>query len=433
MSLPISRSSSTPPSPSSRTTSRAYATSPSMVRARSKETLELRTIRLQGLAGVIVQSIKVLLQSRLNILLLMGFPLLMGSYNGWSDGLQFWLSLIVLVPLAERLSFVTEQLAAHTSSTIGGLLNATFGNLTELIVCYFALKDGLLRVVQLSLLGSVLSNLLLVLGMSFIVGGLRHKVQKFKEAVGHVNSGLLLLASSALVVPTLLIKTGKDNDQTDDLTASRLISVLLFINYCLYLLFQLRTHVTLFEDESDHDNDGPVELGPRAAAAWLAIITVAVSTVSSELVEAIKGTAEEHSMSSVFICAIVIPLAGNAAEHGAAVIFAYRNKMDIVMGICLGSATQVALLVLPACVLMGWTMEQPMTLIFETFEVFTLILTIITVTFMLIASNGESNWLVGVILVSTYVVFAVGFWTHKNESLNATHFELSTNLTELML
>lgn len=154
--------------------------------------------------------------SYLNWLLLLGLPLAVGHFANWHDGTMFWLSLACLVSLAERLAFATEQLSLHTSPTIGGLLNATFGNMTELIVCVFALRDGLERVVQLSLLGSVLSNLMLVLGASFLVGGLRYKEQRFKDAVGQANTGLLLMAAMALILPTMLKLTGADRDRSDD-------------------------------------------------------------------------------------------------------------------------------------------------------------------------------------------------------------------------
>eukprot|EP00038_Savillea_parva_P003554 m.127307 g.127307 ORF g.127307 m.127307 type:complete len:458 (-) comp11208_c0_seq4:48-1421(-) len=370
-----------------------------------------------------------------NVMLLFVFPLMFAPMFGVTPGANFALSLLVLVPLAERLSFVTEQLALHTNAVLSGLLNATFGNVTELIVCWLALREGLIRVVQLSLLGSVLSNLLLVLGASFFVGGLRYKKQKFKQIVGQVNSGLLMLGVIALILPTILVKTGKDVDVSNDISSSRLCSAVLLLNYMLYLYFQLNTHLYAFADDST-DCETPI-LSARVAGGWLAAITVAVALVSNVLVDTITGAAEDYHMSSVFICAVLIPIAGNAAEHGAAVIFAYRNQMDIALGIALGSATQVALFVLPVCVLLGWFENQPMTLYFQPYECLVLLLAIIVTTFVLTAASGRSNWLVGVILISTYFIICVGFFDHRNENLELHGVRLPTTspltgLTTLM-
>eukprot|EP00035_Acanthoeca_spectabilis_P022367 m.443315 g.443315 ORF g.443315 m.443315 type:complete len:452 (-) comp18953_c0_seq1:1439-2794(-) len=351
-----------------------------------------------------------------NILLLLLFPLIFGSAIELTPGVSFGCSLLVLIPMAERLSFVTEQLALHTNAVLSGLLNATFGNVTELIVCWLALREGLIRVVQLSLLGSVLSNLLLVLGASFLFGGLRHKKQKFKQIVGQVNSALLMLGVIALILPTILVHSGKDVDVSNDVSSSRMCSAVLLMNYLLYLYFQLHTHLSAFADEAPDNGEVPL-LSARVAGVWLAAITVAVALVSNVLVDAITGAANDYHISSVFICAVLIPIAGNAAEHGAAVIFAYRDQMDIALGIALGSATQVALFVLPVCVLLGWFEGQPMTLYFQPYECLTLLLTIIIVTFVLTAASGRSNWLVGVILISTYFIICVGFFDHQSENL----------------
>eukprot|EP00039_Didymoeca_costata_P012747 m.185255 g.185255 ORF g.185255 m.185255 type:complete len:411 (+) comp15568_c0_seq2:432-1664(+) len=370
----------------------------------------------------------VLLGSRLNVLLLFAIPMVWFSFYHSHDGVLFWTSLIVLIPLAERISFVTEQLAQHTNPTLGGLLNATFGNITELIVCIFALIDGYMRVVQLSLLGSVLSNLLLVLGASFFVGGIKYKEQNFKEAVGQANTGLLTLAAMALIMPTMLRLTGADDDRSDDLRSSRLVSIILLINYGLYMVFQMHTHTYLFDPDptikESEDGAGEKLLSLKSSLVWLAIITAGVSFTSNVLVQAISGAAELYGISSVFICAILIPIAGNAAEHGAAVIFAWRNEMDIVMGISLGSATQVALCVLPMCVIFGWILDRPMSLYFQSYETVMLLVSVIIVTFMLVGANGKSNWFIGVVLMSTYVVVACTFWDHRDVNMTTSHYPI---------
>jgi len=370
--------------------------------------------------------------ARTNALLILLVPLFLGSVIQLTPGLSFGCALVVLIPMAERLSFVTEQLALHTNGVISGLLNATFGNVTELIVCWLALREGLIRVVQLSLLGSVLSNLLLVLGATFLVGGLRYKKQKFKQIVGQVNSALLMLGAIALILPTVLVHSGKDEDVTNDIPSSRMCSIVLLANYALYLYFQLRTHLHAFADEGEGSNETPL-LSAKVAAAWLAGITFAVALVSNVMVDAITGAAEDYNISSVFICAVLIPIAGNAAEHGAAVIFAYRNQMDIALGIALGSATQVALFVLPLCVILGWMENQPMTLYFQPYECLTLLLTIIIVTFVLTAASGRSNWLVGCILISTYFIMCVGFFDHRSEDLDLHGVRSATRSPHLIV
>eukprot|EP00041_Stephanoeca_diplocostata_P016726 m.330455 g.330455 ORF g.330455 m.330455 type:complete len:430 (-) comp20461_c0_seq2:185-1474(-) len=365
----------------------------------------------------------VLFGAKSNVLLLALPVLWMAEAMQADPGLRFWISLVCLVPLAERLSFVTEQMALHTNSTIGGLLNATFGNVTELMVCIFALREGLIRVVQLSLLGSIISNLLLVLGFSFFVGGIRYKEQKFKEVIGNINSGLLMLSATALLLPTLLKLTGADTDDSDDLQSSRAVSLILLINYGLFLLFQLKTHTSLFEDDDDDDAE-PIVLGPKVAAFWLTIITVIVSMTSDILVSTIRETASEFGISSGFMCAVLIPMAGNAAEHGAAVIFAWKNQMDLALGIALGSAIQVALFVLPVCVLLGWLEHKSMSLYFQSFDCVVLLLTVILTVFVLFSGGGKSNWLMGAILISAYIVIAIGFYDHKTEDLSLDHFAI---------
>ena len=311
--------------------------------------------------------------SWLNVLLLLAPLSLWGVHEKWGDGFVFVTSMLALVPLAERLSFVTEQVAAHTNPTVGGLLNATFGNVTELIVCVLALRDDMVRVVQLSLLGSVLSNLLLILGVSFFVGGLRYKQQRFREMSVHVNSALLMLATMALVFPEVLLLSGEDIDRSDDISSSRFVAAILLANYILFLVFQLRTHANEFESESlpapalegpaptgtlsesassRAEHEPGAVLGLRTALLWLSVTTVLISALSDCLVDAIEGAARQLDISSVFICAVLLPIVGNAAEHGAAIIFAWRNEMELVLGIALGSASQVALLVLPGMVLL---------------------------------------------------------------------------------
>ena len=218
---------------------------------------------------------ELLFTSQLNWLLLCTPFAFIGQSSGWSETSIFIFSLLAIAPFAERLSFVTEQLALHTSETLGGLLNATFGNVTELIVSLFAMKAGLLRIVQVSLLGSVLSNLLLVLGTAFLVGGLRHPQQQFNRTAQTASFGLLLFATMGMMYPMVLDLTHEELDEDSGLLVSRLTSCCMLGTYCLYLAFQLGTHTHIFEGEEDDDDEEEERiLGASGAIFWLAVITV---------------------------------------------------------------------------------------------------------------------------------------------------------------
>merc|ERR1719272_779171 len=211
-------------------------------------------------------------------------------YYAWNPGLTFLFSLLAIAPFAERLSFVTEQLALHTSEVLGGLLNATFGNVTEVIVSLFALQRGLLRIVQVSLLGSILSNLLLVLGCAFFAGGVSFKSQKFNKTSCSVNSGLLVLSVMTLSFPMIIEQTGEANAAASVLTISRAVSVLLLLTYLCYIYFQLYSHTHLFnEDDDDDDGEGPEDeeaiLGVWGSIFWLAVITIFISLLSEYMVD----------------------------------------------------------------------------------------------------------------------------------------------------
>ncbi|KAJ9459833.1 Vacuolar cation/proton exchanger 5 [Diplonema papillatum] len=416
---------------------------------------------------------EVLFGSKIN-LGLAALPFVLGGKAlGLSDGSVFLLAMVAIVPCAERLGFVTEQLSEHTSDTVGGLLNATFGNATEVLVALFALKGKLYRVVQLSLLGSILSNLLLVLGVACFVGGLRWKIQTFKVVSGAVPSAMLLIAVIGTLLPAALKMSGQEDDRSDEVNFSRFVAIVLLTMYGAFLVFQLRTHSEEFEganevteypsalrkddeDPSFASSEAPAVFVPNllntsysqhdASAAsyeaiivepscpptptaeppvlnmwesigWLAFITVVISLISEVIVSTIEGFTKQYNVNSVFTSAVIIPVFGNAAEHAAAILFAYRNRMDICMGIAVGSSTQIALCLLPICVLVGWFIDRPLTLFFNGFETASLMASVIIVTAIL--QNGTSNWLMGFLLVGAYLVIACGFWVHELENLSA--------------
>lgn len=363
----------------------------------------------------------IFLSSKLNIFLLF-IPLatLSRTGQGWGDGWTFGMSLIAICPLAERLGFVTEQLAHFTNSTLGGLLNATFGNATELIVSIFALKAGLLRVVQLSLLGSILSNMLLVLGCAYLFGGTRFKEQTFNKDGVMMNFGLLLLSVMGLSLPAMLHFTHTElHGTSSELALSRFAACILLVIYIAFLYFQLMTHRDLYEEEESEDDDDDDEeeivLTFWGGIGWLTVITVFISILSDYLVDAIEGASAQWDVSTAFISVILLPLVGNAAEHASAVMFAMKNKMDISLGVAIGSSTQIALFVVPLCVLLGWMFDRPLDLNLQVFETASLFVTVITVAF--VSQDGKSNWLKGLTLVLAYVLLSASFFFHKDAQL----------------
>jgi Ca2+:H+ antiporter len=394
-----------------------------------------------------------LLGSRLNVLLL-AFPLACLSVGThWGDGWTFLFSLLGICPLAERLGFITEQLAQYTNSTLGGLLNATFGNLTEVIVSCAALRKGLLRIVQLSLLGSILSNMLLVLGCAFLGGGLKYREQRFNAAGASVNVTLLMLAVLAHALPALLGATHTELRGSASLLAlSRFTSFIMLMCYGAFLYFQLVTHRELYEDEpapkadkaagggaaaasaaseapaggesvdaeeSKEDDEDELVLSFGGALACLAVVTALIAVLSEFLVDAIEGAAEAWGLPLAFISVILLPIVGNAAEHMSAVIFALQNKLDLAIGIAVGSSTQIALLVTPGCVLLAGAMRKPLDLNLQPFETGALLVGVLMLAFTL--QEGRTNWLKGAALVAAYVVVAAAFAAHDDPRLAAEH------------
>ncbi|GFR46341.1 hypothetical protein Agub_g7912 [Astrephomene gubernaculifera] len=535
-------------------------------------------------------------------LLLFALPFaFIARFADWGDGATFTLSCLALVPLAERLGFVTEQLAMYTSDTLGGLLNATFGNATEMIISAFALIQArhgstatYLRVVQLSLLGSVVSNLLLVMGTAFIAGGFRNKMQTFNQTGINVNAGMLVLATFAVLLPSLLDATHTEvkGGNRSELALSRFECIFMFLCYCVFLFFQLKTHSDLF-DESGGASDPPTAatttttrtpaIGPSAPASgggglgsfppsppllgssgyigggsgratgvgnggfgaslnnpggagesdleaagggggsggggvgggllrscsidgrevtiggrfasgavavggrnlemvekrtgsgrstgkaadverlplvtadrstgpgdhdedddegrspsshggeeeeeapvlsrtgcflWLAGVTVFISFLSEFVTDAIKGASHSLGIPMPFLTTILLPIVGNAAEHASAIVFAYRNRIEIALGVAVGSSTQVSMMVVPFCVLLAWTMGLPLDLDFTSFEAFVLFGCVLLA--VLVVQDGHANYLKGILLLLTYFFISAGFWCHKDTYLEGS-------------
>ncbi|XP_038998166.1 vacuolar cation/proton exchanger 5-like isoform X3 [Hibiscus syriacus] len=374
----------------------------------------------------IYRSIKtVVFSNKLNLLMPFGPLAILVHKLTASNGWVFFLSLLGITPLAERLGYATEQLAFFTGPTVGGLLNATFGNATELIISIYALKSGMIRVVQLSLLGSILSNMLLVLGCAFFCGGLvyHRKEQVFNKATAVVNSGLLLMAVMGLLFPAVLHYTHTERRVgKSELSLSRYSSCIMLVAYAAYLFFQLRSQNDHYSpineegsphgDNSDNDEDEAPEISKWESMIWLTILTAWISILSDYLVDTIQGASEAWDLSIAFISVILLPIIGNAAEHASAIMFSMKDKLDISLGVAIGSSTQISMFGIPFCVVIGWIMGQEMDLNFQLFETATLFITVIVVAFFL--QEGTSNYFKGLMLILCYLIVAASFFVHED-------------------
>ncbi|KAJ8630141.1 hypothetical protein MRB53_023464 [Persea americana] len=383
----------------------------------------LQPLTIKYMRTKMITSIKsVVFSTKLNLLMPFGpIAILVHNYTG-HHGWVFFLSLLGITPLAERLGYATEQLAFYTGPTAGGLLNATFGNATELIISIYALRSGMIRVVQQSLLGSILSNMLLVLGCAFFSGGIVFctKEQIFNRGSAVVNSGLLLMAVMGLTFPAVLHFTHTElHFGESELALSRFSSCIMLVAYGSYLFFQLKSQKNLYspvdEEESQNeednaDDDEAPEISKMEAIIWLAIMTIWISYLSGYLVDAIEGASVAWKMPVAFISVILLPIVGNAAEHASAIIFAMKDKLDISLGVAIGSSTQIAMFGIPFCVVVGWIMGRPMDLNFQLFETATLFITVLVVAFML--QEGTSNYFKGLMLILCYLIVAASFFVH---------------------
>ncbi|KAI9701399.1 MAG: hypothetical protein M1820_006490 [Bogoriella megaspora] len=334
----------------------------------------------------------------------------------------FILNFLAIVPLASLLSFATEELAVKLGQTIGGLLNATFGNAVELIVSIVALKEGQIRIVQSSMLGSILSNILLVLGCCFIAGGIVRNEQTFNSTVASTMSSLMAVASASLIIPATLyavLSNSKTSSEDNILVLSHGTSIILLILYILYLYFQLKSHAHLFDEEQGQEGDGdapkePEILSPPAAAVALVVVTVLVAVCAEYLVDSIDSIVQESGVSKTFIGLVLLPIVGNAAEHVTACVVAYKDKMDLAIGVAIGSSMQIALFVTPFLVILGWIMGQPMTLHFQTFETVVFFLSVLVVNYLI--QDGKSNYLEGAMCLGTYIIIAVAFFVYPDDA-----------------
>jgi Ca2+:H+ antiporter len=320
-----------------------------------------------------------------------------------------------IVPLAGLIGKATGALAARAGAGVGGLLNATFGNATELIIAVVILSRGpdLYPVVKATLTGSIIGNLLLVLGGSILAGGVRHRRQKFNRTAVGVGTTLLAIAAAGLLIPTLFHYLPHPADARRVENLSEEIAAILIVVYALSLVFTLKTHPHLYGG-SDGSGAGPAGEGPGwgtwAAVGVLFGATVAVAFLSEWLVGAIEPAARALGMNGIFVGVIVVAVVGNAAEHVSAVRMAWRNKMDVAVQIAVGSSTQIALFVAPVLVFASLLMghPHPLDLHFSPLEVVAVVLSVAVVA--LVSHDGESNWLEGAMLVALYLILALAFY-----------------------
>jgi len=335
----------------------------------------------------------------------------------WGCATTFACNFTAIVPLAGILGASTESLAAHTGQMIGGLLNATFGNAVEMIVTINAIKAGLVSVVQGSLLGSILSNLLLVLGMAFFAAGMRMKESSFNLTGASANVTCLTLASISLALPTIYSHL-PGTEIEDMLAISRVSSIVIAMVYLMFLWFQLVTHADMFTSGEEEEEEEAV-MGPGTSIAVLFGATLAVAVCSEYLVDSIEGVSEEYGLPKAFIGVILLPIVGNAAEHATAVTCAAKGKMDLSLGVAIGSSTQIALFVVPFSVVVGWMYDVPMSLDFRAFDSTVLMLSVFLASIVL--HDGYSNWLEGAMLVATYILIAIICWFIPEEGGEGIH------------
>ncbi|MGH7165100.1 MAG: calcium/proton exchanger [Nitrospiraceae bacterium] len=343
-------------------------------------------------------------------LLLVFVPVTLGLVLlGADPRLMFFASALAIVPLAGLMGKATEQLASRVGAGLGALLNASLGNAAELIIAIAALREGLHDMVKASITGSIIGNILLVLGLAMVAGGLRHERQRFNQTAAGMGASLLLLSAVGLVVPALFHLTVSEQGFRVERELSVDIAAVLFTIYLLSLVFSLKTHRHLYAGTADLSSEaGHQTWGLGRAIGLLVAVTVGIAAMSECLVGAVQPAAERLGLTQVFVGVILVALVGNAAEHSTAVLVAMKNKMDLAFGIAVGSSLQVALFVAPVLVFASYLLGAPMDLIFTPFEVAAVTVSVLIVGF--ISMDGESHWMEGVMLVGVYLILAIAFY-----------------------
>lgn len=331
---------------------------------------------------------------------------IIGEFMHLPPTVMFVLAALSIIPLAGLMGEATEEISFYTGPKIGGFLNATFGNATELIISFFALKAGLFDVVKASIAGSVIGNILLVLGASMLFGGLKHKNQSFNKKVIEVSSSMLLFAVIGLCIPAIFTHTIDPkllNTRYEGL--SIVVAIIMFAIYILSLVFSFFTHKDIYSIENEEEGSSKWSL--KKSIIILAIATILIAIESEFLVSGVDSITATLGLSEFFVGIILIPIIGNAAEHSTAIVMAMKNKMDVSVEIAVGSSLQIILFVAPVLIFLS-LLFTPMSIVFNQFELVSLIVSVLIVN--RVASDGESNWLEGVQLLSVYLIIAAGFF-----------------------
>jgi Ca2+:H+ antiporter len=331
----------------------------------------------------------------------------------WGETVVFITAALAIIPLAAFMGTATEEIAIVVGPNLGGLLNATFGNATELILAFIALKGGLISVVKATITGSIISNLLLVMGFSMFLGGLRYKEQEFQPTVALTNASLMNLAVISLLVPTAVEYTSTGVGELTLQKLSIAVAIILIAVYGLTLLFSMKTHAYLFDvGVADLESEEEPEPKPNVLlwSGVLLVVTLGVAIESELLVGAFETATESLGLPTLFTGVILLPIIGNAAEHATAVTVAIKNKMDLSVSVAVGSSMQIALFVAPVLVIAGWFIGQPMDLDFNPFELIAVAVSVLIVNS--ICADGKSNWLEGGLLLATYLVLSFAFYFH---------------------
>lgn len=347
--------------------------------------------------------------------LLLFIPLsVAGEFLHWSPLAIFITAALGIVPLAAWMGTATEEIAVVAGPALGGLLNATFGNATELIIAIIALRAGLVDVVKASLTGSIIGNLLLVLGLAMLLGGIRFKEQSFQPDAARMNASAMNLAVIAILLPTAAQYTSKGMGETAIQNLSVAVAIVLMLVYALSLFFSMKTHSYLYEVGTVEFEEEEAETHEKPNLwLWVGVLlaaTLLVAVESELLVGSLEEATSSLGLSELFTGVILLPIIGNAAEHATAVTVAMKNKMDLSLSVAMGSSLQIALFVAPVLVVIGWVIGQPMDLNFNPFDLVAVAVAVLITNS--ISSDGKSNWLEGTLLLAAYAILALAFYFH---------------------
>lgn len=330
----------------------------------------------------------------------------LAKFMNASPSIMFILACLSIIPLAAIMGEGTEEISFYSGPKIGGFLNGTFGNATELIISFFALKEGLFEVVKSSIAGAVIGNILLVLGASMLVGGLKYKTQKFNKKVSEVSSSMLLFAVIGLCVPALFTHTVNPsllNTSYEGL--SIFVAIIMILIYILSLFFSFNTHKDIYT--STHEQEGDAKWSLKKAISVLVMSTILIAIESEFLVSGIEPITHSLGWSEFFVGIILIPIIGNAAEHSTAIVMAKKDKMDVALEIAIGSSLQIILFVAPVLIFLS-LIFTPMSIIFNEFELIALLAAVLIANS--VSNDGESNWLEGIQLLAVYLIIAASFF-----------------------